>query len=259
MKKILMILLAVLMLCACSKTKEYDSHLDKIKAEGKVIIATEGMWEPWTYVDDNGELTGYDVELGKKIAEKLGVEAEFVTGDFTGFLSGLDNGQYDLVINGIDVTEERQNKYDFSDTYAYASSYLIVKADNEDIKSLEDLNGKKLTNSLGSSYAILGESYGATNVGGDTFADTINNLVNGYADASINSADTYGLYIKEHPDADVKVVMTIDPLDVAIPFVRGEYNATFRQEVNDVINGMKQSGELKELSLKFFGTDITVK
>ena len=259
MKKLLVVLLAVLMLCGCSRTKEFASHMDKIQSEGKVVIATEGMWEPWTYVDENGELTGYDVELGKKIAEKLGVEAEFVTGDFTGFLSGLDNGQYDLVINGIDVTEERQQKYDFSETYAYASSFLIVKGDNEDIKSLEDLNGKKLTNSLGSSYANLGESYGATNVGGDTFADTINNLVNGYADASINSADTYSLYIKEHPDADVKVVMTIDPLDVAIPFVKGEYNDSFREAVNEVIREMRASGELSALAIQFFGMDITDK
>lgn len=259
MKKILVLLTVLLILTACTKTKEYNSHLEKIQSEGQIVIATEGMWEPWTYVDENGELTGYDVELGKIIAEKLNVEAKFVTGDFTGFLSGLDNGQYDLVINGIDVTEERQAKYDFSHTYAYASSYLIVRSDNEDIKSLEDLNGKKLTNSPGSSYALLGEQYGASNVGGDTFADTINNIVNGYADASINSADTYGLYIKEHPDVNVKVVMTIDPLDVAIPFVKGDYNDTFRQEVNKVIDELKENGQLKEMSIKFFGTDITVK
>ena len=259
MKKILVVLMAVLLLCGCSKTKEYASHLDKIKDEGKLVIASEGMWEPWTYADENGELTGYDVELGKKIAEKLGVEAEFKTGDFTGFLSGLDSGIYDLVINGIDVTDERKEKYDFSETYAYAASYLIVKGDNEDIKSLEDLNGKKITNSLGSSYAAIGESYGATNVGGDTFDLTIQNIVNGYADASINSADTYALYIKDHPDADVKIVATIDPLDVAIPFVKGEYNDSFREAVNEVIREMKASGELSELAIRFFGTDITVK
>ncbi len=259
MKKLLIVLAALLLLAGCASKKEYASHLEKVQSEGKVVIATEGMWEPWTYMDENGNLVGYDVELGRKIAEKLGVEAEFVTGDFTGFLTGLDNGQYDLVINGIDVTEERKAKYDFSETYAYAVSYLIVKADNEEIKSLDDLNGKKITNSLGSSYAKIGEEHGATNVGGDTFDLTIENLLNGYADASINSADTYGLYISKHPDADVKVVQFIDPLDVAIPFVKGEYNDTFKAAVNEVINEMKESGELKELSVKYFGADITVK
>ena len=259
MRKLLTLIMAVLMLCGCSRTKEYATHMEKVQGEGKLVVASEGMWEPWTYTDKNGELTGFDVELARKIAEKLGVEVEFVTGDFTGFLSGLDAGLYDLVINGIDVTEERKEKYDFSDTYAYASSFLIVKADNEDIKSLEDLNGKKITNSLGSSYAAIGESYGATNVGGDTFDLTVENLINGYADASINSADTYGEYIRKHPDAAIKVVATIDPLDVAIPFVKGEYNDSFREAVNGIISEMSASGELSELSVQFFGSDITVK
>ena len=112
---------------------------------------------------------------------------------------------------------------------------------------------------IGSSYAKLGEDHGATNVGGDTFSDTIENLLNGYADASINSADTYGMYILKHPDAKVKVVQSIDPLDVAIPFVKGEYNNTFKEEVNKVLKEMRDSGELKELSVKYFGTDITTK
>ena len=210
--------------------------------------------------DGKDILKDINLEIGNgEIVSILGPSGSGKT-TLLNIIGGLDKyTSGDLVINGIDVTEERQAKYDFSNTYAYASSYLIVKGDNEDIKSLEDLNGKKLTNSPGSSYALLGEQYGASNVGGDTFADTINNLVNGYADASINSADTYGLYIKEHPDADVKVVMTIDPLDVAIPFVKGEYNKEFLDAVNSVIDELKASGELSSLSIKFFGTDITVK
>lgn len=259
MKKLLTVLILMLMLVGCGGQKEYASHLDKVKETNKLIIATEGLWEPWTYLDENNKLVGYDVEIGEKIAEKLKVEVEFVTGDFTGFLSGLDNGQYDLVINGIDITEERKAKYDFSETYAYSVMYLIVAQDNNDINSLEDLKGKKITNSLGSSYAKLGEDNGATNVGGETFSDTMENILNGYADASINSADTYGMYISKHPEAKVKVVQKIDPLDVAIPFVKGEYNDSFREAIDKIIIEMKQTGELQELSQKYFGSDITVK
>ena len=110
---------------------------------GTITIAMEGTWAPWTYHDENGNLTGYDVEVGQLIAEKLGVEPDFVEGEWDGLLAGLDAGRYDIMINGVDVTEERQEAYDFSEAYAYNRTAVIVRGDNSDIRTMEEFGRKK--------------------------------------------------------------------------------------------------------------------
>lgn len=99
-------------------TSENDA-LAAIRERGQLIVGTEGTWSPWTYHDESDTLTGYDVEVARRIGESLGVETVFVEGEWDGLLAGMDAGRYDLVINGVEITDERAEKYDFSDPYAY--------------------------------------------------------------------------------------------------------------------------------------------
>ncbi len=85
-------------------------------------------------------------------------------------------------INGVDITPDRQQKYDFSDPYAYDHTVLIVRDDNTDITSFEDLAGKKTANSIGSTYQEIGEQYGATVSGVDTLVETLQMVQNGQVD-----------------------------------------------------------------------------
>ncbi len=92
---------------------------------------------------------GYDVEVSRAIAEKLGVEPEYVESDWDSLFAGLDAGRYDLMVcNGVEVTEERAKTYDFTTPYGYIHTALAVRKDNEDINSFEDLKGKTTANSL---------------------------------------------------------------------------------------------------------------
>lgn len=232
--------------------------LEEIQDRGTITIAMEGTWAPWTYHDENGELVGYDVEVGQLIAEKLGVEPEFVEGEWDGLLAGLDAGRYDMMINGVDVTEERQEAYDFSDPYAYNRTAVIVRGDNTDIQSLEDLDGKSTANTISSTYAELAESYGANVTGVDDLNQTFELLLSGRIDATLNAEVTYYDYMKEHPDADVKIAaLTDDASEVAIPFRKGEETDSLREAVNQAIRELRESGQLSELSEKYFGTDIS--
>ena len=232
--------------------------LSQIQANGTITVAMEGTWAPWTYHDESDNLVGYDVEVATKIAEKLGVEPKFVEGEWDGLLAGLDAGRYDIMVNGVDITPERAEKYDFSTPYAYNRTAVITQKDNDSIKTLEDLNGKTTANTISSTYAELAEQYGATVTGVDDLNQTFELLLSGRIDATLNAEVTYYDYMKEHPDANAKIaVLTADANEVAIPMRKGDETATLRTAIDTAIEEMRTDGTLKELSEKYFGTDIS--
>ena len=135
---------------AASAGSEADDRLAAAQARGTLIVALEGAWSPWCYHDDTDTLVGYDVEVSRAIAGQLGLEPEYVEGEWDGLFAGLDAGRYDIVCNGVEVTEERAKSYDFSQPYAYIHTALAVREDNTDITSFEDLAGKTTANSIAS-------------------------------------------------------------------------------------------------------------
>lgn len=232
--------------------------LAQIQEKGEITVAMEGTWAPWTYHDEEGKLVGYDVEVAEKIAEKLGVEANFIEGEWDGLLAGIDAGRYDIMVNGVEYTEERAEKYDFSDPYGYIRTALVVSSDNEEIKSFKDLEGKSTANSIASTYMTLAESYGATATGVDTLDQTMDMVLSGRVDATLNAEVSVYDYLNVHPDAKIKVVaLTDEASNVVIPMRKGEETASLREAINQAIKELRESGELSELSEKYFGTDIS--
>lgn len=253
--------IAALALTACDnggQQAQGQDLLQQIQEKGTLTVAMEGTWAPWTYHDENDNLVGFDVEVAQKIAEKLGVEATFVEGEWDGLFAGLDSGRYDMVVNGVEITDERAEKYDFSEPYGYIRTALIVAEDNEEIKTFEDLNGKTTTNSMASTYMTLAESYGATVTPVDSLDQTLDLVVAGRVDATLNAEVSFYDYMNVHPDAPVKIVaLTDDASHVSIPIRKGEETASFKAAVDQAIKELKESGELAEISVKYFGSDIT--
>lgn len=262
MKKMIASLLTLTMLAAmltaCGGKTKQASLLQTIKDRGTVTIAMEGNWAPWTYEDENGKLTGFEVDVASAVAEKLGVKAEFVTGEWDGLLAGVQGGRYDLMANGVGYTEERAKAYYYSDFYAFNRTALVVRGDNEGIHSLEDLKGKTTCNSANSTYQLTAEAFGATVKDVESLDGTIEELLSGRVDATLNAEVSINDYMKEKPDADIKIVAfdaDVEQVGMIMPY--GEQSETLRTAVNEALAELRADGTLAEISTKYFGMDIT--
>ncbi len=243
---------------APAEAAEADDELANILNSGKFIVGIEGTYPPFTYHDESGELAGYDVEVAQKIAEKLGVEVEFVEAAWDSLLIGVDTGRFDTVINCVSITEERQGKYDFSDPYYFNSRPVIVRGDDDRIQTEEDLQGMKVATNLTNAYIDWLEGHGAEVVGIDTSGESIEMLLSGRVDFVNFSEVILNDYLKEHPDANLKVAFVIpnSEAQVGIPFRKGEERLV--ETVNGILQELRDEGTLKELSMKYFNADFTV-
>ena len=256
MKSLLALCLALVLLASMSALAE-DDLLAKVQARGPLVIATEGNWTPWTYHDEQNNLTGFDVEVGRLIADKLGVKAEFRETEWSALLAGVDSGLFDIACNGVDYTEERAEKYNFTDPYVYTEIALVVRKDDDSIHSFEDLAGRVTSNSPSSTYAQRAEAAGASVVYVDAFDGTMMMVEQGRVDASINALGTIEEYLEARPDSNLKIVY-IQPGDpVCIPLRKTEESASLLAAINQILADARADGTLRELSVRFFGKDLT--
>lgn len=234
-----------------------ETELDKVKAAGKLVVGVEDP--PFTYHDDNGELTGLDIELGKALADKLGVEVEFQEAAWDSLLIGIDTERFDTVINSVSITDERAEKYDFSDPYYYEARRVVVRADDDSIHGPEDLNGKKIATNTTNAFIPWYEEQGVEVVGVDTSGEAIDLLLSGRVDFVGINVPVLNAYLQEHPDAAGKVkeafVIPNSEDVIAIPVRKGE--PEFLDAINAALAELREEGTLKEISEKYLGGDYT--
>ncbi|WP_242875949.1 amino acid ABC transporter substrate-binding protein [Cellulosilyticum sp. I15G10I2] len=255
---------AIIMISAagCAKSAETTApvaekdFLETIKENGVLKVGTEGTYPPFTYHDDADNLVGYDVEIAQAIGEALGVEVEFVETKWDAMIAGLDAKRYDIVVNQVSITEERQQKYDFSIPYTISKAVLIVRAEEEAINSFETLAGKKSAQSLTSNFAKTAEKYGAELVGTDGFNQSIELVISKRADATINDDVTFYDYLKQKPDAQIKIVASEEDASKSAVLIR-KGNDTFVKAVNEALEKLQADGTIKAISEKYFGADIS--
>ena len=237
-----------------------DDLLSAIKERGYITVAMEGTWAPWTYHDEDDNLVGFDVEVAKAVADELGVDVQYQEGEWDGLLAGVQSGRYDIMVNGVGYTEERAQAYTFSDPYCYNKTALIVRGDNEDIKSLEDLKGKTTCNSANSTYQLIAEEYGANVLDVETLDGTLEMVLAGTdrADATLNAEASFLDYMNAHPDANLKIVDYYPESEkVCIIMPKGDSSDSLKEAINSAIEKLRADGTLSELSNKYFGGDIT--
>ena len=161
-------------------------------------------------------------------------------------------------LSRVGIAPDREEKYNFSTPYAFNRTAVLVRGDYDQIHSMEDLKGKRTANTISSHYAALAESYGATVTGVDDLNQTIELLLSGRIDATLNAEVVFADYQRTHPDANIQVVAFSDePERVAIPVRKGDDSATLLAAINDALAQMDADGTLSRLSVKYFGMDIS--
>lgn len=243
-----------------SETKTVKAEkdlLEEVEERGKLLIGTEGTYAPFTYHNDAGELVGYDVEVGRALAEEMGLEAEFIETNWDACIAGLDAMRYDVVMNQVGITPERSEKYDFSTPYTISRAVLIVKSDNNELTTFEELSGKKSANSFTSNFAAIAEGYGAEIVSTDgLFSKAIELVLAGRADATINDQVSFYDFMKEKPDSEVKIAASLEEASENAVLIR-KGNDSFTNAINEALASLDSKGVLKEISEKYFEIDIS--
>ncbi|WP_422122108.1 amino acid ABC transporter substrate-binding protein [Planococcus sp. X10-3] len=267
---LLMLLGAILLLAACgddtentdtatdedqAETGSSEDLLAKVQDEGTLLVGTEGTYPPFTFHDESGELTGFDVEIAREVADRLGVEAEFLETQWDGMFAGLDSGRFDMVANQVGIREDRLELYDFSDPYITSSAVLVTSEDETEITSFEDLEGKTSAQSLTSNYADIATSFGAELTGVEGFNQAVELLVSGRVDATVNDKISVLDFLKQRPDAPIQIAAESEEASQSGLQFRKDSGAIV-DEVNNALAEMIEDGTYEEISQKWFGENV---
>ncbi|MEJ2792785.1 transporter substrate-binding domain-containing protein [Iodobacter sp. LRB] len=230
--------------------------LDTVKQRGTLKIAVEGTYPPFNYKENN-ELTGFEVELAKALAQKLGVKAEFSTSEWSAMLAGLQAGKYDIVINQVGITDKRKETFDFSEPYTISSPQLIVRSnETRSFKNLDDLKGKKLGLGQGTNYADIAKAVGRIDV--KTYPGSqeyLQDLALGRIDAALNDSLLIP-YIVKKTKLPLKAGAPLGDLEKSgIPFVKG--NPKFKASLNKALADLQADGSFTKISKKWFDRDVS--
>lgn len=229
--------------------------MKRINDSGVFRVGFEGTYPPFNYQDEAGDFTGFDVDISKEIAKRLDVDIEFVTSKWAGLIGGLNADKFDTIIAQMTVTDERKESVDFTDPYVVTGAVIVTHNDTEDIKTLEELDGKKVGAAAGTSFADLA----ATAEGADVklyeggFSTYVNDVVNKRLDALINDSLVMGFNIEEsgHPIKITSELLSKDANAMAIK----KGNEDFVDKLNEALSAMKTDGTYNEIYMSWFGME----
>lgn len=225
--------------------------------KGVLKIGMEGTYAPFTYRDARGNLTGFDVDIAKAVAAKMGLKAEFVLTEWGGILAGLQANKYDVIVNQVGINPEREKTIGFSRPYAYSSPQIIVKKTGSFTpKTLADLKGKRVGVGLGSNYEKGLRDAGGINVVTYPGApEYLADLATGRLDAAYNDRLLVGYLIKSQnlPVRGAGVIGDAQPVGIAMK----KSNTSLKAAVDRALLQIKADGTYAKISRQWFGQDVS--
>ena len=236
------------------------SLIERINNKGTITVGTEGTYAPFTYHDKDGKLTGYDVEVTRAVADKLGIKVEFKETQWDSMMAGLKAGRFDVVANQVGLTSpERQAMFDKATPYSWSGKMLVARADHADVAKLEDIKGKKTAVMLASNYDEVAKKMGADLVHTDTMAQGLLIVQQKRAEFTLNDELSLLDYLKKDPNSGLKSVWRTPATEkLGAGLVINKGNEAALAKINGAMEELKQDGTLKKLGEQFFGEDVSV-
>ena len=252
---------AALVLTGCgSGDEESDAGattLAQVEKDGVITVGTEGTYRPFTFHEGgSGELTGYDVEVMRAVADELGVKVEFEETQWDAIFAGLDAGRFDAIANQVTITPEREKDYAFSQPYTVSTGVVVVNKGDDSISSFDDLQGKTTAQSLTSNWNDLAKESGANVQNIEGWAQAVALVKQGRVDATINDKLTFLDWQQTEGDTSLEVAAETDEQSQsAVTFRKGSDDLV--AAVDKALEKLRKDGTLATLSEKYFGEDVS--
>jgi His/Glu/Gln/Arg/opine family amino acid ABC transporter permease subunit len=242
------LLLATLVLTACGSSASNGDN--PVKSAGVLRVGTEGVYSPFSYHDPaTGQLVGYDVDVARAVADKLGVKVEFVETPWDSIFAALEANRFDVVANEVTITDERKAKYDLSEPYSVGEGVIVTRANDNTITSLDDIKGKAAAENATSNWADVARKAGARVETVEGFTQAITLLNQGRVDVVINDSIAVYAYLAETNDKSVKIAATIG--EKSEQGFAARKNSGLLPDLNKALDELRADGTLASVSQKY--------
>lgn len=245
--------------CAKSASTGAADSLQRVKDAGKLTVVGSGGYPPFNFIDDNGDVVGFDVDVGQEIADRLGVELNYVTGEWSGLIEGLRAGRYDGILGSMAITLERYKTVDFTIPYYYSGAQLVVRKDSG-ITDPSEMAGKAIAVATGTNYEQDAANLGAEVKLFDDDNGTLMELISGRVDGVITDRLVALKAMNEIEGGDGLTlagdILRLEEMGIAI----NKNDDSLRDAIDGILSDMHDDGTLTAISEKWHnGADITQK
>lgn len=235
---------------SASEAKESSNKLERILAEGKIVVGTSADYPPYEFhamIDGKDEIVGFDIEIAKEIAKGLGVELEIQDMSFDAVLAGVGSGMIDIGVAGINPSPERDEQMDFSEIYYSATHTILVLADQkENYASVEDLKGKTIGVQIGTIQEELAKTQieGANVKSLGKVTDLVLELKTGLIDVIILEGPVANSYAMQNKDLSVVESVKFEQVDAGSSVITANGEKELMAEINKILQELKASGKV---------------
>lgn len=232
------------------------SALEAVQERGTLTVGMMGTYPPYNFLNTDEVMDGFDADIAREVARRIGVEAEFVPTEWSGMIEGLLRGRFDTVISQMTITPQRQEQMDFTQPYITNQVRIIVSSSNDDITALEDFAGRRIGVGLGTNDEAYLRNEARPRVGDFeivTYNDVITSLQDlniGRTDATINNLYAIAPLVAERGFEIKAVGEPVKSDNAGIAFRKG--NEDLRDAVDQALTDMKADGTYDQIFARWF-------